>query len=85
MFPVTNVSETTLNQIAYHKYWPVLEAPTNIGMRGSHARLKYCATNHANRVSTCLIGCRVGRELLKVRKQMTNKEKSRKTILPISV
>ena len=28
MFPVTNVSEATMNQIAHHKYWAVLETPT---------------------------------------------------------
>ena len=29
MFPVTNVPDATMNQIAYHKYWPVLEALTD--------------------------------------------------------
>ena len=36
MFPVTNVSEAAMNQITYHKYWAVSEAPTFCTNRGFH-------------------------------------------------
>ena len=39
MFPIPNVSDTTMNQIAYHQYWAVIEAPVFCTNGGFH---EYC-------------------------------------------
>ena len=36
VFPVTNVFKSTMDQIAYLKYWAVLEAPTVCTNRDFH-------------------------------------------------